>query len=405
MELEREVLIQTYARYPLVLQRGKGCYVWDTDGNRYLDLLSGIGVNGLGHCHPRILRVIRDQAGKLIHCSNLYYHEWQGKLAQRLAEISGLRRTFFCNSGTEAVEGALKIVKAHGNRVAPDKNEIVALEDSFHGRTAGALSLTGQAKYRKDFEPLVPGVKFVPRYDVRALEAAVNERTAGIFLELIQGEGGIYPLGEAMARTARALADRYNALLVFDEIQCGVGRPGTFFAYQLHEPAVLPDVMVAAKPLGAGLPIGAIVANDRAAGALAPGMHGSTFGGGALACRVALECLDIIEELLPSIRRVGAYFKMRLKELEPQFPFIREVRGEGLMLGIEIDFPCKQFVHDALAEGLLINVTHERVVRLLPPYILSEREVDRAVRGIRNIFRKADKARRAAKASQPAVVS
>lgn len=405
MELEREVLIQTYARYPLVLQRGKGCYVWDTDGNRYLDLLSGIGVNGLGHCHPRILRVIRDQAGKLIHCSNLYYHEWQGKLAQRLAEISGLRRTFFCNSGTEAVEGALKIVKAHGNRVAPDKNEIVALEDSFHGRTAGALSLTGQAKYRKDFEPLVPGVKFVPRHDVRALEAAVNERTAGIFLELIQGEGGIYPLGEAMARTARALADRYNALLVFDEIQCGVGRPGTFFAYQLYEPAILPDVMVAAKPLGAGLPIGAIVANDRAAGALAPGMHGSTFGGGALACRVALECLDIIEELLPSIRRVGAYFKMRLKELEPQFPFIREVRGEGLMLGIETDFPCKQFVQDALAEGLLINVTHERVVRLLPPYILSEREVDRAVRGIRNIFRKADKARRAAKASPSAVVS
>lgn len=389
MELEKQHILQTYARYPLVLQRGKGCYVWDVEGNRYLDLLSGIGVNALGHSHPRIVRAIREQSAKLIHSSNLYYNEYQGKLAQKLSQMSGLPRTFFCNSGTEAVEGALKIAKAFGNKVSPEKNEIIALDNSFHGRSIGALSITGQPKYRKDFEPLLPHVKFVPRHDPDALAAAVSERTAGIFLELIQGEGGIYPIGEKMTRAARDLADRFNALLVLDEIQCGVGRPGTYFAYQLNEPAVLPDVMVAAKPLGAGIPMGVIMANERAAAALAPGMHGSTFGGGALACRIALECCLLLEELLPDIRRVGSYFRNELATLAHKFPFIKDVRGQGLMIGVEMDFPCKQFVTDALAEGLLVNVTHDTVLRMLPPYIITEREVDRAIRGLRNIFRKA----------------
>jgi acetylornithine/N-succinyldiaminopimelate aminotransferase len=388
MEREKQYVMQTYARYPLVLQRGKGCYLWDVDGKRYLDLLSGIGVNALGHAHPRIVRAIREQSVKLVHCSNLYYHEWQGKLAERLSQVSGLQRTFFCNSGTEATEGALKIVKSYGNRVSPEKTEIIALEDSFHGRSIGAISITGQPKYRKDFEPLLPGVKFVPRHDLGALEAAVNERTAGIVLELIQGEGGIYPIGERMTRTARELADKYNALLVLDEIQCGVGRPGTYFAYQLMDPPVLPDVMIAAKPIGAGVPIGVIMTNEKAAAALPAGMHGSTFGGGALACRVGYECMLLLEELLPHIRQVGGYFKSQMVELSRKFGFIKEVRGQGLMLGMEIEFPCKQFVTDAMAEGLLINVTHEKVVRLLPPYIITEREVDRAIRGLTRVFKK-----------------
>ncbi|MBL8173414.1 MAG: aspartate aminotransferase family protein [Bryobacterales bacterium] len=391
MEREKQYVMQTYARYPLVLQRGKGCYLWDVDGKRYLDLLSGIGVNALGHAHPRILRAIREQSVKLVHCSNLYYHEWQGKLAERLHQASGLQRSFFCNSGTEATEGALKIVKSYGNRVSPEKTEIVALEDSFHGRSIGAISITGQPKYRKDFEPLLPGVKFVPRHDLAALEAAVNERTAGIVLELIQGEGGIYPIGEQMTRAARALADKHNALLVLDEIQCGVGRPGTYFAYQLLDPPVLPDVMIAAKPIGAGVPVGVIMTNEKAAAALPAGMHGSTFGGGALACRVGYECMLLLEELLPHIRRVGGYFKSQLVELSRKFSFIQEVRGQGLMLGMEIEFPCKQFVVDAMAEGLLINVTHEKVVRMLPPYIITEREVDRAIRGLTRVFKKVGK--------------
>lgn len=391
MDLERQFVLPTYGRYPMVIARGKGCHLWDTDGKKYLDLLSGIGVNALGHAHPRIVRIIRDQAGKLVHCSNLYYHEYQGKLAERLSQMSGLQRTFFCNSGTEATEGALKIVKAHGNKINPEKNEIVALENSFHGRSIGAISITGQPKYRADFEPLMPGVKFVPRHDLAAFENAINERTAGIVLELIQGEGGVYPLGEQMTRTARQLADRHNALLVLDEIQCGVGRPGTYFAYQLLDPPVLPDVMIAAKPLGAGVPMGVIMTNERASTALSPGMHGSTFGGGALACRVALECCNILEELLPHIRAMGSYFRSELEQLAKQFSFIKEVRGQGLMIGVEIEFPCKHFVTDALAEGLLINVTHETVVRMLPPYIITEREIDRAIRGLRNVFRKAAK--------------
>lgn len=400
MDLERQYVLQTYGRYPLVLQRGKGCYVWDVDGKRYLDLLSGIGVNALGHAHPRIVRVIREQSAKLIHCSNLYFHEYQGKLAKRLSEMSGLQRTFFCNSGTEAMEGALKIVKSWGNRISPEKFEIVSLENSFHGRSIGAVSITGQPKYRSPFEPLMPGVKFVPRHDMAALEATVSEKTAGIVLELIQGEGGIYPLGEQMTRKARELADKYNALLVLDEIQCGVGRPGTYFAYQLNEPVVMPDVMVAAKPLGAGLPMGVIMTNEKAAPALTAGMHGSTFGGGALACRVGLECAILLEELLPHIRQVGAYFKSELEDMGRKFSFVKEVRGSGLMLGIEIDFPCKDFVTDAMSEGLLINVTHDTVVRMLPPYIITEREVDRAVRGLRNVFRRAARNHKSAAVAQ-----
>lgn len=387
MELERAYLLQNYSRHPIVVHRGKGCYLYDVNGKRYLDLIAGIGVNALGYGHPRILRVIREQATLLIHASNLYYHEYQGPLAKKLSEISGLQRSFFCNSGTEAMEGALKMIRAHGGKISPEKHEVISLENSFHGRTLGAISVTGQEKYRKDFEPLLAGVKFVPPGDVSALEQAFSDRTAGIVLEWIQGEGGVCPLTVEYAQKAKELAERHNALLVFDEIQCGVGRPGTYFAYQLAEPAILPDVVVAAKPLACGLPLGVMVANEKAAASIGPGMHGSTFGGGPLTCRVALEFLDILEQQLVHIHQVGGYFRMELSELARHHTFVKEVRGFGLMIGVELDIPGKQIVQDAMDQGLLINCTQEKVLRFLPPYIISEQEVDRAIKVLGKIFK------------------
>jgi acetylornithine/N-succinyldiaminopimelate aminotransferase len=388
MDLERDYLLQNYARYPLALHRGKGCWVWDLNGKRYLDLIAGIGVNALGHAHPRITKVIREQAGLLLHTSNLYYHEYQGPLAERLARVSGLARSFFCNSGTEAMECALKMIRSHGNKSGAEKYEIISLDNSFHGRTMGALSVTGQPKYRTDFEPLLEGVKFVAPGDIAALDAAVTDRTAGIVMEFIQGEGGIHPLAHAFAARARELADRHNALLVFDEIQCGVGRPGKYFAYQLPEPVILPDIAVAAKPLACGLPLGALMANEKAAATIAPGMHGTTFGGGVLACRVAFEFLDILERLLPSIDSLGAQFRAQLAALANRFSFIREVRGHGLMIGVQLDIPGKQIVLDAIEAGMLINCTHDTVLRFLPPYIITEKEIDRAVKTLVRILKK-----------------
>jgi acetylornithine/N-succinyldiaminopimelate aminotransferase len=391
MVLEQNYLLQNYARYPLLLRRGRGVYLYDSEGKRYLDLISGIGVNSLGYAHPRITKIIRQQAGLLLHTSNLYYHEYQGRLAERLANVSGLARSFFCNSGTEAMEGALKMIRSHGNSLGGEKTEIVSLENSFHGRTLGSLSITGQPKYRTDFEPLLPGARFVPRNDIAALEAAVSERTGGIVLEFIQGEGGINPISESFARKARELADRYNALLVFDEVQCGVGRPGAYFAYQLLDPVLLPDIVLVAKPMACGIPLGAIIANEKAAATIKPGMHGSTYGGGPLACRVALEFFDILDELLPSINSVGVYFRMKLTKLMQTFPFIKEVRGQGLMIGVELDFPCKELVLQGIREGILFNCTHDSVLRFLPPYILTEQDVDRAIATITKIFKNARK--------------
>jgi predicted acetylornithine/succinylornithine family transaminase len=389
IELEKQYLFQNYARFPLILTRGRGAYVYDTKGKRYLDLVAGIGVNALGHAHPRVMKIIRDQASRMIHCSNLYYNEYQGPLAERIAKVSGLDRVFFCNSGTEAMEGALKIVRAHGRKISPDKFETVALNGSFHGRTFGALSITGQENYRSAFEPMLPGARFVNRNDITALEQTVNANTAGIILEIVQGEGGVYPLAEEFIRKARELADRHNALLVCDEIQCGVGRPGTYFSYQMLDHPLLPDVITAAKPLAAGLPLGFVAAKEAAAAMLPAGQHGTTFGGGPLACRVALEFFDILEDLLPNIIHVGGYFRMRLMELARHHSFIKEVRGFGLMVGVELEFPGKQIVLDCMDKGLLINCTHGTVLRALPPYILTEQDVDRAIAVLKTVFKKA----------------
>lgn len=379
VDLESRYLLQNYARHPVVLVRGDGPYMWDADGKRYLDFIAGIGVNALGQNHPRIVRAIQEQAALLIHTSNLFYNEYQGPLARRIAEVSGMSRTFFTNSGTESTEGALKMIKAHGHDISPEKHEIVSLENSFHGRTLGALAITGQPKYRKDFEPLIPGVKFVPPNDIAALESAVSERTAGIFIEWIQGEGGVVPIDPAFSRRARELADKHDALVCFDEIQCGVGRTGAYFGYQLIDPPVMPDIVIAAKPVACGIPLGFIAANERAAKSIRPGMHGSTFGGNALAARVSLEFFDILDGLLPQIRRVGDYFRAELKRLATRFDFIREVRGYGLMIGVQLTIPGKDIVARAMKEGLLMNCTHDTVLRFLPPYITTEAEVDEAV--------------------------
>ena len=385
--LERECVLGNYSRYPIVLERGKGCYLYDTDGRRYLDLISGIGVNALGHAHPRVVRVIREQASRLIHCSNLYYHEYQGKLAKKLVDASGLDRVFFCNSGAEAVEGAVKIMRSHGNGVGGGKLEMVSLNNSFHGRTMGALALTGQPKYQNDFRPMMEGVRFIDANNLEQLEAVVNDKTAGIIIEGIQGEGGIHPMTAAFLEKARQLADRHNALLIFDAIQCGVGRTGHYFSHQAIAPHVKPDVMVTAKPLSCGLPLGVVIVNERAAAAIRPGMHGTTFGGGALTTRVALEFMEILADLLPQINRVGEYFRQELRELSRKHSFVQEVRGLGLMIGVQLAIPGKDMVLEGMKHGLLFNCTHDTTLRFLPPYILTEKEVDKAISGLRKVFR------------------
>ena len=386
MDLEKEYLLQNYGRYSIVLEHGEGVWLYDLEGKRYLDLISGIGVNSLGHAHPRIMKVIAEQAHLIIHTSNLYYHQYQGPLAKRIAQASGLQRVFFGNTGTEVVEGALKMAKAHGKRISPDKFEIISLENSFHGRSLGALSVTGQSKYRSDFEPLLPGAKFVQKNLCSQLETAFSERTAGMILEVIQGEGGVFPIDDSYLSKARELCDRYDALLIFDETQCGVGRPGTYFAYQKFEKTVLPDVMVAAKPIACGLPLVFIAANERAAAAISPGMHGSTFGGGPLACRVALEFFDVLDELMPQIQRVGGHLRNRMLELKDEFNFITDVRGQGLMVGVELAMQGAPIVQEAMVQGLLINCTHGNVLRFLPPYTITEAEVDTATDILRRIF-------------------
>ena len=314
-QIERQFLLTTYNRYPVVLQRGKGVFLFDIDGKKYLDFVSGLGVNALGHAHPRIVKAIRDQAAKLVHVSNLYYHEYQGPLAEKLCKLSGLDRAFFSNSGTEAIEGSIKLARLAGHRVGGDaKSKLVALEGSYHGRTFGALSLTGQEKHRKGFEPMLDDVTFVKQNDVEGLRAAVNENTCAIVLEPIFGEGGIYECSVEFLRECRAMADQHRAALIFDEIQCGLGRTGTMFAFQSF--GVTPDIVAIAKPIAAGLPLGAFIVKQDFA-TISPGQHGTTFGGGPLACRVALEFLSVVEEekLLDNVNKVGAYLQQQLKEV------------------------------------------------------------------------------------------
>jgi acetylornithine aminotransferase/acetylornithine/N-succinyldiaminopimelate aminotransferase len=377
---EARHLMNTYKRPPIVFARGRGCRLYDAAGREYLDFLGGIAVNALGHAHPRLVRVIRRESARAIHLSNLFHNAYQGPLAAKLADWSGLDRVFFANSGTEAIEGALKLARAYAyakrNNGAVTANErILALENSFHGRTFGALSITYPKKYREPFEPLVPGVEFVRFNDVADLESKFDDSVCALVLETIQGEGGIFSVSEAFWTRARALATQYDAALITDEIQCGLGRTGRYFAFQKFHSS--PDIAVIAKPLAAGLPLGAIIANDKFASAFVPGVHGTTFGGGPLVCAAALEFLTTVEDedLLLRVRERGAELRAGLEKLASRFEFIREVRGEGLILGIDLSCDGAPIVQEALRRGVIINCTHEHILRLLPPFIITKRDI------------------------------
>jgi len=387
-----QFLLGTYKRQPIVFTHGRGCYVYDSRGKKYLDFLGGIAVNALGHAHPRIVKVIRRESARAIHLSNLFHNAYQGPLARKLAQWSGLDRVFFSNSGAEAIEGALKLARLYG-RTSTDapgaparKHRILALENSFHGRTFGAVSVTATEKYRLPFAPLLPGVEFVRFNDLADLEAKFDDTVCAILIETIQGEGGIYPVSEEFWNRAGALATKNGALLIADEIQCGLGRTGRYFAYQKFSSK--PDVAVVAKPLAAGLPLGAVLTTEAVAARVSPGLHGTTFGGGPLACATALEFLNIIEEehLLENIRARGAELREGLAALAAKFPFIREIRGEGLMIGIELSIDGAPFVSQAMLRGLLINCTHDFTLRLLPPFLVTRAQVRQFLRLLERLF-------------------
>jgi len=389
IELEKRYLLPTYNRYPAGFEKGKGVFLYDFEGKKYLDFVSGLGVNALGHSHPRIVKTIREQAAKVIHISNLYYNEYQGRLAERLCQLSGLDRAFFSNSGTEAIEGSIKLARLAGHRVGGEKkSRLVGLEGSYHGRTFGALSLTGQEKHRKGFEPLLEDVTFVPQNDIQALRAAITPDTCAIVLEPIFGEGGILECSTEFLQECRALADQHQAALIFDEIQCGLGRTGSLFAFQTF--GVMPDILAIAKPIAAGLPLGAFLAREKFATAISAGQHGTTFGGGPLACRVGLEYLAIVddEKLLENVSRVGQYLAQQLHLLVDKYAAAQSVRGRGFIQGLVLDIPARPFVEQGLAEGVLFNATQDTVLRFLPPFMMEEKHVDKGIRVLKRLLGK-----------------
>jgi len=366
---EQTFILGTYARTPFHPRSGKGAQLVDANGKTYWDLLGGIAVNALGHRHPRLMKAMKDATSELLHVSNLYYHPAQGILAEHLVLESGLLRAFFCNSGTEANEAALKFARL----AAPGRSEIVALEESFHGRTLGSLSMTGHEAYRTPFAPLIPGVTFVAPNDIAALEAAVTEKTTAIVLEPIMGEGGIILLTDEYLVAARHIADRKGALLIFDEIQCGVGRTGTLFAFQ--QSGVVPDIVTLAKPLGGGLPLGAVLTGPAIEGVVKPGHHGTTFGGNPVACRLGIAVLEEIRasRLLDRVQAMGAWFGDALAELATRTKAVVAVRGRGLMWGVELDRPAAPIARALLEAGFVVGTARDNVLRLLPPYIVPKK--------------------------------
>jgi len=396
-ELERKYVLGTYARYDVLIERGSGSILIDRSGKRYLDLLAGIGVNALGYNHPGIKQMLRKQIKRPLHISNLFYHEFQGRLAEKLCTISGLDRAFFCNSGTEAIEACLKFARAWGGRAGNTGNKrkfrILALENSFHGRTFGALSATSTAKYREPFEPLLPGFEFVVFNDAEDLERKLTDDVCAVLIETVQGEGGVRPISESFYRAARTLTSERGALLIADEIQCGLGRTGEWFAFHQfigqNEKDLLPDLIASAKPLGLGIPLGAVLLKEKVASAINAGEHGTTFGGGPLACRASLEYFKIIDEddLLAYVRKTGEYFKGRLDELG-SLSVIKEVRGRGLMLAVDLNVPGKDIVKQLLEQGFIINCTHETVLRFLPPFVITTKQIDKFVKALRAVLEK-----------------
>jgi acetylornithine/N-succinyldiaminopimelate aminotransferase len=389
---EARLLLSTYERSPILFTGGEGVHVIDEKGDRYLDLLSGIGVNALGYNHPAIVETIAQQSGALIHISNLFYHEGQAELAMRLTERTGLDRAFFANTGTEAWEGALKLARAYSGLKRSEGVNIgtkfLALEQSFHGRTFGSMSTTYKAKYREPFAPVVPGVEFVRFNDVADLRAKFSSGVCAILVEAIQGEGGVRPLTQEFFAEARALADSTGALLIVDEIQAGMGRTGKWCAYQHY--GIMPDVTTLAKPLAGGIPLGAVLCTEEVSRVIHAGMHGTTFGGGPLACAVGIAVIDTIEKegLLSHATVMGDYFQERLRWLASQHEAIVDVRGKGLMLAAELDSAelAKLTVAEMLKRHIVINCTSDTVLRFLPPYILERSHVDTAIAALDEIF-------------------
>ncbi|MCK9151035.1 acetylornithine transaminase [Methanobacterium alcaliphilum] len=374
IDLDKKFVMQTYGRQPLALSHGKGAEVWDVEGNSYLDCFAGIAVNNVGHAHPKVALSICHQAQRLIHCSNVYYTQEQVELAQLLTKISPHDRVFFANSGAEANEGAIKLARKYTG-----KGEIIATENSFHGRTLATVTATGQDKYKEPFKPLPAGFKHVPYGDIQAISQTITEDTAAVILEPIQGEGGIIIPPQGYLRDVKNLCQHHDILLILDEVQTGFGRTGEMFASQLFE--VEPDITTVAKAMGGGYPIGAILANERIASAFTPGDHGSTFGGNPLGCAAAKAAIEVIldDNLAYQSRVLGDYFKKKLESLKSKYGFIKEVRGRGLMIGLEMTISCDEIVSEALKEGLLINCTAGNVLRLAPPLVISQGELDKAV--------------------------
>lgn len=389
---EKKLLLNTYERNPYLFVSGHGVYLRDENGQDYLDLLSGIGVSALGYAHPAVEATIERQSKRLLHTSNLFFHEHTAELARRLTEISGLDRVFFTNSGVEAWEAALKLARANAGRLRASGRKIgtkfLALEHSFHGRTMGAVATTHKLKYREPFEPVMPGVEFVRFNDVADLRAKFSEEICGICIEPVQGEGGIHPISRKFFTAARELCDSTGALLLADEIQSGLGRTGKWFAYQHY--GILPDITTVAKPIANGIPMGAMLCTNSAAEAFTPGMHGTTFGGGPLACAVAITVIDTIKQqnLLPHIADTGTFFHEELSKLAVRHGAIVDVRGIGLMLGLELNSAdlAKQVAAQLMDRHIIVNRTSETVLRFLPPFILERKHVEAAIKALDEIF-------------------
>jgi len=371
MALDKDYVMQTYGRQPLALKEGKGAVVWDMEGNPYIDCVAGIAVNNVGHAHPRVVEAICKQAKKLIHTSNLYYTEEQVRLAKLLVEVSPHQKAFFCNSGAEAVEGSIKLARKYTG-----KGEIIAMENSFHGRTITTITATGQHKYKKGFGPLSPGFKHVPYGDLEAVANSISGETAAVLVEPVQGEGGIIIPPEGYLDELKKICHENDVLLIFDEVQTGFGRTGEMFASQTFK--VTPDITALAKAIAGGFPMGAVMASEEVGSAFQPGDHAATFGGGPLACAAGVASIETIknEGLLIKSRENGAYFKNELKELFQDYGQVEDVRGVGLMLGLEMDIPCASMVDAMRDAGVLVNCTADTVLRFVPPLVISQEQID-----------------------------
>ena len=393
MAKDKAGYLPVFSRYEIVLDHGEGAYVWDHNGKKYLDFLGGIAVNVLGHNHPALVKAVSEQAGKMLHCSNLYYTQAQADAADKLAKLSGLEdaKVFFGNSGAEANEGAIKLARKFTHQQDPEKSQIITAWMSFHGRTLATLTATGQPHYQEGVGPLPEGFDYVHYNDIAELEKMISDKTCAVMLETIQGEGGVYTPNPGYLQQVRELCDKHGALLIFDEIQAGIGRSGEFFAYDKY--GVKPDIVTLAKGLAGGVPIGAFVARGEVARAMQPGDHGTTFGGNPLACAAANVVLDTVPqaEFLAHIRQVGGYFKQQLSSLQEKFPaLISEVRGEGLILGAELsrDDIGRDIVNECLSEGIIINCTVGKVLRFIPPLIIDEEQVDEVISALAKVLEK-----------------